>query len=223
MLGAKKDVTIRKRQQIDKSKKMMFAFIASSAFLAGTAIVMGIFLLQQILFHSKIIIEKQNTLSVLDKNIGKVDELKKNIRVLDTDTNLNSVRSSDESKTLQVILDALPDNPNADALGASIKNKFIDTIGGLTIESMLVGNPGGDGADDGDAKSGSEVPFSIEVSGSADKLKELLTKFEKSIRVIELKSFEISTGENSVSLSMQGVAYYEPAQKVQLEKKVVKP
>ena len=40
--------------------------------------------------------------------------------------------------------------------------------------------------------------------------------------VIELTSFEIQAAGGNVSLVVQGVAYYEPAQTVQLEKKVVK-
>ena len=115
-----KEVAIRKRQQIDSSKKTMFIFVASAAFLAGIALVVSIFLVQQIVFHSKILLEKQNTISRLDKNLSSVDELKKNIRVLDTNTALNSIKSSSESNALQTILDALPDNANADALGASL-------------------------------------------------------------------------------------------------------
>ena len=41
-----KEVAIRKRQQIDSSKKTMFIFVASAAFLAGIALVVSIFLLQ---------------------------------------------------------------------------------------------------------------------------------------------------------------------------------
>ena len=91
-----KEVAIRKRQQIDSSKKTMFIFVASAAFLAGIALVVSIFLVQQIVFHSKILLEKQNTISRLDKNLSSVDELKKNIRVLDTNTALNSIKSSSE-------------------------------------------------------------------------------------------------------------------------------
>ena len=38
-----KEVAIRKRQQIDSSKKTMFIFVASAAFLAGIALVVSIF------------------------------------------------------------------------------------------------------------------------------------------------------------------------------------
>lgn len=222
MAADNKGVAIRKRQQIDSSKKTMFIFVASAAFLAGIALVVSIFLIQQIVFHSKIIIEKQSTISRLDKNLKTIDELKKNIRVLDTNTALNSIKSSDESNALQTILDALPDNPNADAFGASLKNKFIDTTTGVTIQSLSV-SQAGSGGEGSESALANTVSFTMEVSGPADRLKELLTKFESSIRVIDLKALEIQRNEDKLSLVVRGVAYYEPAQTVQLENKVVKP
>ena len=228
MSANNKDVAVRKRQQIDSSRKTMFVFVAGAAFLAGIALVISIFLIQQIVFHSKVIIEKQSTISRLDKNLESVGELKKNVRVLETNSALNSVKANSENSALQTVLDALPDNPNADAFGASIKNKFVDTVEGLTLDNLSVTSPNSRGEESEDnnselADSPNTLHFSLEVSGSADKLRELLTKFERSIRVIELKSFEIHTSEDKLSLTIQGVAYYEPAQNVHLEKKVVKP
>jgi len=223
-----KEVAIRKRQQIDSSKKTMFIFVASSAFLAGIALVVSVFLIQQVIFHTKIIAEKQTTIGRLDKNIRNIDELKKNVRVLETNTALNSVKSSKDSSALQTILDALPDNANADALGASIKEKFIDSTNGIEINNLSITQPGklsdeGVGSS-GQLPSGNQniVAFSAQITGPSEKMKELLTKFEKSIRVIELTSFEIQAAGGNVSLVVQGVAYYEPVQTVQLEKKVVK-
>ena len=91
---------------------------------------------------------------------------------------------------------------------------------------MTSPNSQGEEAEDNNSESTDSpntLSFSLEVSGSADKLRELLTKFEQSIRVIEIKSFEIHTSEDKLSLTIQGAAYYEPAQNVHLEKKVVKP
>lgn len=225
MVGGIKEVAARKRQQIDSSKKTMFIFVASAAFLSGIALVVSIFLLQQIIFHSKVIIEKQSTISKLDKNINTVDELKNNVRVLDTNTALNSVKTSDQSSALQVVLDALPDKANADALGASIKERFIDSVQGLTVAALTTGTANGANADQYEESdsTGNKIPFSLEVSGSADKLKELLAKFEKSIRVIEINSLEIQASDNGLNLLIQGAAYYEPAQSLELQKKVVKP
>ena len=212
----------REVEDFDSSKKTMFIFVASAAFLAGIALVVSIFLVQQIVFHSKILLEKQNTISRLDKNLSSVDELKKNIRVLDTNTALNSIKSSSESNALQTILDALPDNANADALGASLKNKFIDTTTGVTIQNLTVAQSGSD-SESSESTSENAISFTMEVSGPAEKLKELLTKLEASIRVIDLKTVEIQRNEDRLSLVVRGVAYYEPAQTIQLENKVVKP
>lgn len=218
-----KEVAIRKRQQIDSSKKTMFFFVASAAFLSGIAAVVSIFLIQQIIFHSKVIIEKQTTISRLDTNIENVNKLKDNVRVLETDAALNSVKSSDQSSALQAILDALPDTANADALGASVKSRFVDTVDGITINNLVVSPVNGEKSADDSGAVDNAVHFSLEVTGDANKLKELLTKFERSIRVIELSSFEVQAGDSQPSLIIQGLAYYEPAQIVQLQKKVVKP
>ena len=223
MPGENKEVAIRKRQQIDSSKKTMFLFVASAAFLSGIAVVVSIFLIQQIVFHSKVIIEKQTTISRLDTNIENVNKLKDNVRVLETDAALKSVKLSDESSALQTILDALPDTANADALGASVKSRFIDTVDGITINNLMVSPVNSEEATGDGETIGNAVNFSLEVTGDANKLKELLTKFERSIRVIELSSFEVQAGDNQPSLIIQGLAHYEPAQIVQLQKKVVKP
>ena len=215
-----KGVAIRKRQQIDSSKKTMFAFIAGAAFLAGIALVVGIFLLQQIIFHGKIIAEKQTTVSRLDKNIKSVDELKNNMRALEANTALNSVKSSEDSNALRTILDALPDRANADALGASIKNKFLDTVDGIEINSLSI-----DSQSEGDesAASGNTLSFSFEATADANKIKDLLTKFERSIRVIDIDSLELRINEDGrLTASVKAHAYYEPSQTVELEKKVVK-
>ena len=73
-------------------------------------------MVQQIIFHGKIVAAKQETIDTIKSNIAVIDELKDNVRVLDTNEALNSVRSSEGSTALQVILDALPSESNADAL-----------------------------------------------------------------------------------------------------------
>ncbi len=218
-----KDVAIRKRQQIDSSKKTMFIFVAAASFILGVALVVSVFLIKQIIFHTKIIAEKQNTITTLDKNIEAVDGLKNNLRVLETDSALLSSRLKDDSSALQVILDALPDNNNADALGASLQRRFVGAVDGLSLESLVVG-ASSDQADEAYLSSGEPgIPFTMTVRGSAKNLKQLLLRFEKSIRVIELTNVEIQANDSGLSLKIQGLAPYKAAQEVKLENKVVKP
>ena len=221
-MAAAKDVTIRKRQQIDSSKKAMFAFVAGAAFIAGIALVVSLFLVRQIVFHTKVLATKQDTITALDKNLRSIEALKGNVRVLETSSALNSVKTKDESNALQSILDALPAEANADALGASLQSKFVGAVSGLTLESLTMNK-----SDDDQAKQTTSadphIDFTLSVSGSADALRSLLARFEKSIRVIDVLSADIQAGDGALTLTIQGRAYYEPAQKVQLETKVVKP
>ncbi|MDO4774022.1 MAG: hypothetical protein Q4A37_02755 [Candidatus Saccharibacteria bacterium] len=218
-MPADKDVTIRKRQQIDSSKKMMFISVAVAAFVLGICLVVSFFLAKQIIFHTKVIGEKQATIGTLNNNIANVKELEKNVRALEAHDGLNIVKVSERGNALQSVLDALPTEANADALGASLQRNFVGAVGGLTLESLTVDAVG----EDGDEAADGSINFSLTVIGSPDKMKELLLRFERSIRVIDITSAELQAGENSLSLIIRGKAYYEPAQTVELETKVVKP
>ena len=226
-----KDVALRKRQQIDSSKRTMFIFVAVAAFVSGMALVVSFFLVQQIWFQGRVISQKQATVNTINANLKAVDGLKDNIRLLDTNEALSSVKSSDESSAVQAVLDALPTEPNADALGASLQVMFVGAIDGLTIESLSVTDPSDEGAlaaFGSDSESESNDPnlgigFSMSVSGSAEQLKALLARFERSIRVINIDSLNVEASKDSLKMDIEGRAYYQPAYDVKIDKKVIKP
>ena len=226
-----KDVALRKRQQIDSSKRTMFIFVAVAAFVSGIALVVSFFLVQQIWFQGRVISQKQATVNTINANLKAVDGLKDNIRLLDTNEALSSVKSSDDSSAVQAVLDALPTEPNADALGASLQVMFVGAIDGLTIESLSVTDPSDEGAltaSGSDSEPESNDPnlgigFSMSVSGSAEQLKALLARFERSIRVIKIDSLSVEASKDSLTMDIEGRAYYQPAYDVKIDKKVIKP
>ncbi len=168
-----KEVALRKRQQIDSSKRTMFIVVAVVALVSGIALVVSFFLVQQILFHGKVISAKQSTLDTIKSNIAVVDDLKNNVRVLDTNTALNSVRTSEESSALQVILDALPAESNADALGASLQIRFAGEVSGLKVDSLVVTPTDIENSSSNSAdldSNTSSIGFTLSVSVSADML-----------------------------------------------------
>ena len=226
-----KNMALRKRQQIDSSKRTMFIFVAVAAFVSGMALVVSFFLVQQIWFQGRVISQKQATVNTINANLKAVDGLKDNIRLLDTNEALNSVKSSDDSSAVQAVLDALPTEPNADALGASLQVMFVGAIDGLTIESLSVTDPSDEGAltaSGSDSEPESNDPnlgigFSMSVSGSAEQLKALLARFERSIRVIKIDSLSVEASKDSLTMDIEGRAYYQPAYDVKIDKKVIKP
>ncbi len=228
-----KDAAIRKRTQIAKANRTMFLWVAAVSALVGFALVGSIFLTQKLVFNEKILSEKDKTVSTLKKNNDNVAELEAQVRILDTNQALIDSKAKSDDQPIQVILDALPSDANSLALGASLQNKLLADIAGLTINSLQVDPVIGVESLSGDssvqdtstasASDQSQITFRFAVSGGEDALKEVLKRLERSIRAIDISSLRIeSQGSNRV-LTVQARAFYEPTRTVELKDKTVKP
>ncbi len=223
----KKDIDgiIRKRNLIEKTRKTVMIWVAAASCALGAVVVIAFLLMQTILFNSKVIGMKNDTLQTLKDNIAVVPDLEAEIRVLDTNEALKKVSLSTDSRPLQSILDALPADDNRLALGASLQQKLFSDVPGLTVDSLSV---------DPSAQSGQvvaeeeldgglrELPFSASISGDSDALKQALQRLEKSIRAINVKSINGTSSGQNVSLQIVGTAYYLPAPDLNLTKTEVK-
>ncbi|MDB5159783.1 MAG: uncharacterized protein JWO99_46 [Candidatus Saccharibacteria bacterium] len=230
------DTALRKRTQISKANRTMFIWIAAASALVGFAIVIAIFLGQKLVFNEKVLLQKNKTISVLNADNKVVADLKTQVQVLDTNTDLASVKANDSDQTIQVILDALPSDANSLALGASLQNKLLAGVAGLTIESLQVDpvvgiesltSSTGSAIPTSTAGTGtaseSQITFRFAVSGNPDALKQALTNLERSIRTIDITNLQIENQGASQIMTVQGRAFYEPAKNVVLYDKVVKP
>jgi hypothetical protein len=233
-MAASQNTALRKRQQIANANRMMFVWVAGASIVVGFALVGSLFLLQKLWFNEKILAEKANTASVLTKNNQVVDDLKNQIRVLNTNQALQSSMIAGEDQPVQVVLDALPSDANSSALGASLQEKFLND-GALTIEALNVDPVAGVESQSNtsvqDASSTStnavnQIAFRFTVStdsGNASALKNLLQKLERSIRAIDISLLTIETQGNRLLLTVEARAFYEPAKTVELKEKTVKP
>ncbi len=232
-MAQKETGALRKRQQIAQSNKTMFLWVAGISVVVGVAGVVSLFLIQNWMFNQKVLAEKHATVKVLRSNNEAVQELKKNIRLLETNEALSSAKAKGEDKALQVVLDALPADANSLALGASLQNKLMAGIDNLTLESLTVDPVIGvenSGEEEIFVEEGTvsdnpnAINFRLSVSSSdANALKELLVRFEKSIRVIDIRALTLDRTEDKLTMSIEASAYYEPAKTVELKDKVVKP
>lgn len=226
------EVAIRKRTQIANANKTMFIWIAVASALVGSALVVGIFMTQKLLYNEKVLGEKQSTVTTLAHNNSVVDELEQEIRVLDTNAALSTVKANESDQAVQVILDALPSEANSFALGASLQNKLLTGINGLSIESLQVdpvigietitGDDSSVDASTGSGAASGEITFQFVVKGSQDALKAVLTNLERSIRTIEITNLRVEIQGTGPQMTVQGKAFFEPAKTIQLEDKVVK-
>lgn len=213
-----KETAIRKRTQIAKANRTMFTWIAISSVLVGSALVVAYFLVQKLIFNEKVLAEKQNTVQILKDNNAIIGSLEAEVRVLDTNTALASVKSDPDHSALQVILDALPAEANSLALGGSLQHRLLKGITGLTVESLQVEST--DSAQS--ASQQNSIGFQFVVSGSQTALNQVLTNLERSIRAIDIISLRVESQGDSQLMTVQGRAFYEPAKTADLIDKVIR-
>lgn len=232
---AEQSTAIRKRQQIAKANRTMFIWVAGVSALVGIAIVASLFLLQKAWFNERILAEKGTTAATLINNNQVIEDLKNEIRVLNTNDALRSSMTQADSQPIQVVLDALPSDANSSALGSSLQEKFLNGSG-LTIESLNVDPVQGiesrdenvqDASQSSQAQTGesSQITFRFAVSTDVNNVsafKELLQKLERSIRAIDVTALSIETQGSRIILTVDGRAYYQPAKTVELKDKTVR-
>lgn len=226
------DVAMRKRTQIAKANRVMFMWVAAVSVVVGFGLVGSIFLAQKLFFNEKVIAEKDKTVATLKANNANISELEAQVRVLDSNEALIASKAKTDDQPIQAILDALPSEANSLALGASLQNKLLSDINGLTLQSLQV-DPvlgveqlGGDVVAQENTDSSiipNQITFRFAVSGTSEALKEVLDRLERSIRAIDVISVRIESQGNEQVLTAEARAFYEPAVVVELTDKLVKP
>lgn len=220
-----KSTGIRKRQEITKANQMMFLWVAGISVIVGFSLVIALFLGQKIIFGEKVVSQKEVTARTLSENLAIVDQLRDNVRVLDTNEDLNSTRLKDGDSALQSVLDALPADANSTALGSSLQSKLLSGVNGVTIDTIRV-DPVVDAVDGEESFGENTIQFSFTVSVAStnpDALREVLLRLERSIRAINITNLSVERQGSRIALSAIGQAYYEPAKTLELKEKVVKP
>lgn len=233
---------VRKRQQISDSSRQMLMWVAGMSAVVGAALVVSWFVWQQIAAKQTIISEKNKTVEVLKANNEAAPILRDNIRALDTDTGLMASRASDKHRALQAILDALPAVNNPLALSASIENRLVQGINGLRLVSLMptggysvsygdeaaVGTDGATASDAGGASgavvetssTAEQVGFTMTVEAdNVVALRDLLKRFERSIRVIDIDEIKFERSEDQYTMIINAHGYYQPAKVIQMTKK----
>ncbi len=224
------DVALRKRTQISKANRTMFLWIAGASAIVGAALVVSIFLAQKLWYNEKVLAAKQETVTVLARNNEIVEDLEGEIKVLDTNTALSSVKANPTDQALQVILDALPSDANSLALGASLQNKLLTGVQGLDLVSLqvdpvvgletLTSEDSGAVVEEG-AETANIITFRFVVNGEYAALKQVLQNLERSIRTVQVTAVKIETQSTGPVMTVDAQAFYEPETTIQLRKEPV--
>lgn len=225
------NIALRKRQQISKASRTMFLWVAIASVVVSASSVLLIQLGKKLIFNEQVLAEKSKTIDNLTYNNGIVEQLRSNLRVRNAaNTALSKLQTPADDEPLQVILDALPSTANSAAVGASLQSPELLARPGVKITALTLEPVAGiENATAAEAVAGSSTAgnvinfsFSVEVSkSSAGTLKDLLQRLERSIRATTVLTLKVDQQASGLTMSVTGVAYYEPAMQVQLiDKKV---
>lgn len=243
----KKEVAILKRDAIRKANQTMLLSVAGAALVSAASVVTITYMLRTLNFNIKILTAQGASIQTIKSNIKNIDDLKKKLSTLETDTNLKNTTPED-GNPLRRIADALPADRNESALGASIQRKLLDT--GVNIDSLniLVSSQSSSSSSAAsDTGASSKIPSNvksieftttvsakfaengattIDENARANALNNIintLTKLEKSIRAVNIKNFKFETSSTSYSLTIVADSYYYPEYKMKLTDTIIKP
>ncbi|MDR0397661.1 MAG: hypothetical protein LBH36_00540, partial [Candidatus Nomurabacteria bacterium] len=202
------EVAIKKVQAISQAGRNMFIAVALASVVVGFSIVGSIFLVQKMIFNAKVIGEKQNTADILHRNNEVIGRLANEVKILESNSALQSVTTNSDSNALRTIPDALPSVNNPISLATSVMVKLL-RIEGADADSFRLDNTSTAPAESEAAEEATdtteegaestaivqnihEIGFRFEVSGNPESVLKVIQNLERSIRQIDITTMEIT-------------------------------
>lgn len=209
---------IKKRQQIEGTRKQVFAWVALASAAAVVCLTVGLNLFSRLKYQWKVNSELAATEKALKSSSDSVDDLIKNVDALRANSQLTLPNlKSDDSTVFQVIIDALPTTNDSVDLSSSLQNKVLVSTG-VSIESISVDSETTTttAADTQTESSSSDtafpkanpITFSIELVGPYDSIKAVLEDIERTIRPIVINEITLEGSDSRMTASISATTYY---------------
>jgi hypothetical protein len=220
---------LKKRQQIEHASRSMFIWVAIASVAVSICIVTAQFLFQKWSYNNRVLTTKNKAIDTLKKNIDSAKKLQDAVNGLVSNEDLASVKTNTDDPNTKSILDALPSQFDATALGTSLQQAILShsgvTIEGITVPSdqdqstTTAGSTDAAKANDPTPK---EMKFDVTVSGSYDKIRNMLLDLERTIRPMKVTSITLNGDDAAMTASVSGVTYYQPSKSASVKQETVK-
>ncbi len=226
-------VGLSKRQQLDKTNRNIFIWVAVAAAVLSLSIVALQFLVREGIFNQEIINRKSKAEKTLQQNLASVEELKQNVDALLANDSLTALRINPTDSALQVILDALPTTGDSTTFSNSLYSKVLSR-NGVAISNVTVGDIQAAGlaaapaelTTDATASGTASVQplkFSVSFTGNQDQIKATMADIERTIRPINVQRLNVRSTEGALGVTVDGETYFLPRSTVEVRKEQVKP
>ncbi len=217
-----------KRALIDKANARIVIVVGIAAAITAFSMVATKALVSQATYQNRVIDAKREAVNQLKDDISAVDTLKTSYNAF-VSTAQNALGGNPEGAGRQdgdnakIILDALPSAYDFPSLTTNLET----LLSGLNVKINSIS-----GTDDEVSQSENQssvnpepiaIPFNVSVTGSYTGLQNVISAFERSIRPIQVMSFDITGADpNNLSLVVQAQTYYQPGKSLNIQTKVVK-
>ncbi len=209
---------LKKRQQIESANRTMFIWVAVAAVAISVCLVAGQFLIQRLMFNQRVINAKVKASDTLSDNINNAKKLKEEVDSLVGNQDLASIKTKPEDPNVKVVLDALPAKFDATALATSLQQAILSRSG-VVVESIIV--PTQQAEATGESKP-VEQSFSVTVSGSYDKIRNMVLDLERTVRPMKITAINLNGNDAAMRVTIEGITYYQPAKTANIKEEVVK-
>lgn len=216
-----------KRLAIDKAYATTLIAISVTTFIVMFSLVASKALYSQMRYQSKVSSKKETALQTLKSNLQTSDQLITSYEAFANETT-NALGGNprgdgpNDGDNPRLVLDALPSKYDFPALTTSIEKLLNDR--GFSLTSIT-------GNDDEVAQSAQdssanpqpiEMPFSVEVTTSDSRVKQLMQLFEKSIRPIQVHQLALQSQNGQLKATVTAKTFYQPEKSLNVKSEVVK-
>lgn len=221
------DVLSTKRALIDKANTVTVIAVSAATFLFVFSAVATRTLVSQAGYQNRVIAAKKEARNQLIKDKDAVKSLRSSYNAF-VGTSVNAIEGNSnglgqrDGTNTKIVLDALPSTYDFPALATSMElllateNVKINSITGTDDEVAQAANKMSTSPEP------ITMPFELSVSADYERVKSVVTAFEKSIRPIELQTLDISGDKDGLTLLVGAQTYFQPAKSLNITTKVVK-
>ena len=212
----------QKHQLIDKANARIVISVSIAVFVVIFCLFSIRALISQGLYHNRVIGEKKDALSQLERNSASLSELEETYVAFTTEP-INVIGGNPEGDGPQdgnnatIVLDALPAEYDFQALSSSIEKLLVE--GGYPIQSL---NGEDQSGADGGGSGPSPISYSVGTETSLEGARTLLETFERSIRPFYIQSLTLEGSNQTLSVTLQLETFYQPGTGLEVTEKVVK-
>lgn len=161
-------------------------------------------------YNTKVIEVSQEAKDTAETNLASVESLK---------GSLSDLESGDFGS--KEVLDALPSKYDYLALATSIEKIVLQT--GLTMEGFTAEDLTGSIGEFAPEPTPEQMKFTLSAQGSYERIQNLVSNFEKSIRPMQIQSMKLAGDGDSMQVDLSILTYYQLSESLEITTETVTP